>query len=382
MTIRPKILCISYSLLKSDARVLRQLSVLAEFGDITTVGYGDATPFSNTHIEIPMTAKSLPQTLRGVLGLALHAFPKVDLSAPAVKETLRQIGDESFDVVVANDARALPAAITIADGSPVWADMHEWAPEENSQVIIWKLLVAPWADYVCKTWLPKAAAVTSVGDEIAKLYRQTYGVNTKVMRNAAPFTDLEPSRVRTGGPIRLVHSGIAAAGRGLENAIRAVRELGENFSLDLYLMPAGDGGKLLADLKDLAGDDESITFHDPIKPSELPRTLNAYDVGAFWIPPATTNSRLTLPNKFFDFVQARLAMAIGPTVEMANLVKKHNLGVISDGFDVEDIKASLRTLTKENVWEAKQAAHAAAKELSFDHEADVAREIMQELLGG
>lgn len=380
MTARPKILCISYSPLVSDARVLRQLSVLADFGQVTTVGYGSATRYSTRHIEIPTSLKSLPQTPLGVLRLATHVYGKVDLAAPAVMETLRQLGQERFDAVVANDARAVPAAITIAKGAPVWVDMHEWAPEENSQVLAWKLLVAPWAIHVCKNWLPKADEVTTVGQELANLYQAEYGIATQIMRNASRFVDQHPTPVLDEGPIRLVHSGIAAAGRGLEKTIEAINSLGDAFSLDLYLMPAGDGGKMLHKLKELSSQNLNITFHEPVTPNELPAVLNSFDVGVFWIAPATTNARFTLPNKFFDFVQARLALAVGPTVEMANLVREHNLGVISDGFDVPDIVASLRTLTKEKVWAAKQASHQAAKLLSFEHEADTARQIMRELL--
>lgn len=378
MSPRPKILCLSYSHIASDARVLRQLSVLTEFGEVTTCGYGPTTPYSSEHFEIQESAKSLPQTIPGVLKLGLRLHNNVDMGAPATKETLRLLSDKQFDCVVVNEIRALPAGLTVANGCPLWIDLHEWAPEENSQLFVWRTLIGPWFDHLCKKWLPKSDIATTVGQEIANLYEKNYGVKPRLMRNSAPYCELSPSPLPEGR-IRLVHSGMAVAARGLDKMVQVVKELDE-FTLDLYLVPAGDGGKFLTSLKEQASDCSRITFHEPVKPAEIPETLNAYDVGVYWIPPYSTNARLALPNKFFDFLQARLAMAIGPTVEMANLVKKHNLGVVSGGFDVEDIKASLRTLTKENVWEAKQAAHAAAKELSFDHEANVAREIMCELL--
>ena len=122
-------------------------------------------------------------------------------------------------------------------------------------------------------------------------------------------------------------------------------------------------------------------FHDPVKPAELPRTLNQYDVGVFWIPPFNTNARLTLPNKLFDFVQARLVVAVGPTVEMVDVVKQYNLGIVSAGFSVEQIVESLNTLTSENIATYKQNVNAAARELDFDKDAEVARSIIRELLG-
>ena len=122
-------------------------------------------------------------------------------------------------------------------------------------------------------------------------------------------------------------------------------------------------------------------FHDPVKPAELPKTLNQYDVGVFWIPPFNTNARLTLPNKLFDFVQARLAVAVGSTVEMVDVVKQYDLGIVSSGFSVEQIVESLNTLTSENIAVYKQNVDAAARDLSFDKDAEVARSIIRDLLG-
>lgn len=379
MASRPRILCLSFSELISDARVLRQLSVISEFGDVTTVGYGPATMYSREHYEIPKQAKSLPETIPGVFKLALRMHDSVDMDAPATQETLKLLKGKKFDCAVVNEIRALPAGLTVADSCPLWIDLHEWAPEENTQLFIWKVLISPWFDHLCKKWLPKADLSTTVGSEIVNLYSEHYGVTPRLMRNAAKFVDLEPTPVKENGPIRLVHSGMAVAARGLDKMVEAIKQL-NNFTLDLYLVPAGDGGKFLSKLEKQAEDCDRITFHDPVKPADLPKTLNQYDVGAYWIPPYSTNARLALPNKFFDFVQARLALALGPTVEMAKLVNEYDLGVIADGFDVPDIVNSLKTLTPENVWQAKQASHKAASKLSFENEAETARNIMRELL--
>ncbi|MEL5992047.1 hypothetical protein ACOKGD_10895 [Microbacterium phosphatis] len=377
---RARILCISLSPIERDARVLRQLSVLTEFGDVTTVGYGETPPGVARHVRVPDDRLSLPQTPFGVLRLGLLAHRSVELAAPGVAFAHRALAGESFDLVVANDARVLALAFELAGDAPVWADMHEWAPEERTHVLAWKLLVAPFMVHLCRRYLPRAAAVTTVGGEIAKLYERDFGVRPEVMRNAAPFADLEPTAV-PDDRIRLVHSGGAVHGRNLELMIDAVKRLDERFTLDLYLVPAADGGKYLGELRARAGGDERIRFNDPVAPGDLPRTLNAYDVGVFWIPPVHTNARLTLPNKLFDYVQARLAVAIGPTVEMVSVLKEHDLGVVARDFTVEASAASLETLTAADVARYKANAHASARALSFDHERDVARGILRRLLG-
>lgn len=381
---RARILDLSFSPLARDARVLRQLSVVAEYGDVTTLGYGPATPYSDVHLEIPASAKSLPQTPAGVANLAAHRHRAADLQAPGARAALALLDGRTFDAIVANDARALPLALAISRRSgdaPVWIDLHEWAPEERTNLTSWRLLVRPWIDHICRHDLPRAAAATTVAGRIAELYAERYGVRPRLMRNAAPFEDLEPSPVAPDGPIRLVHSGGAVPGRALETMIDATLAAGDGFTLDLYLVPGGDGGRYLRELRERARGSRAVVFHAPVPPADLPATLNPYDVGVFWIPPYNENARLTLPNKLFDFVQARLAVAVGPTVEMADVVDAHGLGVVAQGFEVGQIVASLRTLTPERVSAFKQAAHAAAHDLSFDAEAQVARDILEGPLG-
>src|SRR5687768_3614226 len=107
---RPRILCISFSDIKADARVLRQLDVLAEFGDVTTLGYGDKPDAAAEHLRIDSALPSLPQTLAGVALLAVRSYKHLELKAPAVRAAADLVAGRTFDLVVANEARALPLA--------------------------------------------------------------------------------------------------------------------------------------------------------------------------------------------------------------------------------------------------------------------------------
>lgn len=377
----PQILVISFSNIDSDARVLREISVVAKHGHVTSLGYGSKPAYVDEHIQVPDWAKSLPQTPLGVLQLALHLHNQAELAAPGNRYALRALSDRTFDAIVANDARALPLAFAIArrNQAPVWADLHEWAPGERTHIASWRILVKPLMEHICRKYLPQTAAATTVGTEIAKLYETHYGVRPRLLMNAAPYADLQPTPV-PDGVIRLVHSGGAVFGRNIEAMIEATIQAGPRFTLDLYLVPAGDGGAYLEKLREVAGDNPRIRFHDPVKPFELPATLNAYDVGVFWIPPTHTNARLTLPNKLFDFVQARLAVAIGPTVEMVNVVNEYGLGVVSEDFSVPSIVAALQSLTPQAITSYKQAAAAAADPLSFQSQSKVIDEIFDAFL--
>lgn len=373
-------LIVSFSDISRDSRVLRQVSAVQRHARVTTLGYGPTPDGSDGHLRIPDGASSLPQTPGGVLRLATRQLIAAELAAPGARAALGLARGRRFDVVVANDARALAVAHHIADGAPVWADMHEWAPEERTHVLAWRLLVAPLMDHLCRAYLPKADAVTTVGPAIASLYEARYGVRAEVLRNAPRRSDLSPSPT-VPGVVRMVHSGGAVPGRSLETMIDVAAELGPAFPLDLYLVPANDGGRYLASLEARARDVAHVTVRPPVPPTDLPRTLNAYDLGVFWIPPFNTNARLTLPNKLFDYVQARLAVAIGPSSEMAEIVTRYRLGPVSSGFDVDSIVESLRGLDQDAIEQLKLHAHDAAEKLSFEHETLVVDRIMARLLG-
>ncbi|MBM7830022.1 glycosyltransferase involved in cell wall biosynthesis [Agromyces cerinus] len=376
---RPRILCISFSHFLADSRVLRQLKVLERFGDVTTVGYGAAPEGVAEHLEIDASLPSLPQTVGGVAKLAVRAYRSVEFDAPAVRRAKELIGDRSFDLVVANEARALPLAHHVAAGAPVWGDMHEWAPQERTHVLSWRLLVAPFMTWVCREYLPRTAAVSTINGSIAELYEREFGVRSRIVRNAIDLQPLAPSPLAPDR-IRLVHSGGAVPGRSIETLIEATKQLDERFTLDLYLVKARGADAYWQSLVDSAAASDRITVHDPVAPAELPSVLNAFDVGVFVLPPRTMNHRLMLPNKFFDMVQARLALVFSTAVETDALIERFDLGRISPGFGVAELVEALSTLTHDDVARFKANADIAAATLNSAEDERVEAEIITSLL--
>lgn len=377
---RRRILCISFSDITADARVLRQLDVLTELGEVTTVGYGDAPARVMEHLSIDPRLASLPQTAEGVALLAARRFNTVEFRTPAVRTAAQLLAGRQFDVVIANEARAMALAHHVADGAPVLADMHEWAPEERSHVTSWRLLVRPFMYHQCRKYLPLMSTVTTVNGAIGELYREEFGISCRIVRNTGPRHDLGPGRLQPDR-IRLVHSGGAVPGRNLEALIQAARDLGPQFTLDLYLVPGRDGGRYLSRLRSLIGGDPRITLRDPVRPDELVTTLNAYDVGIYSLPPLTPNHRLMLPNKIFDFVQARLAVVFNSAPETDRLITGHGFGAIAPGHTAAAMRETLAALTPAQVTEYKQNAHRAAAVLNSAEDSAVTREAVAELLG-
>ena len=380
MTERPRILCISFSDINSDSRVLRQLDVLAETGDVTTLAYGTRPDAAHDHLQIDRSLPSLPQTLGGVANLGLRRYRAAQLQAPAVRAALRLLEGREFDLVVANEARALPLAFQIAGSPRIWCDLHEWAPAERTHVLSWRLLVSPFMRWVCAEYLPRVDASTTINESIASMYHDAFGVRPRIVRNAIAFRDdLAPSP-RVDGRVRLVHSGGAVPGRNIEAIIDAVDLLGDGYSLDLYLIPSRQGDSYWRDLQRRIEASPRTTLHDPVAPGDLPPTLNPHDLGVFVLPPLTPNHRYMLPNKFFDFVQARLGLVFGPSMETDRLIAEEKLGVVTDGYTAQDVARAISALGPAEIDAFKDAADAAASTLSSAEDVAVEREILAELL--
>lgn len=373
-----RILCISFSNIAIDARVLRQLRILAEFGEVTTLGYGEAPEAATTHLRVPDSDASLPQTVAGVTRLALRQHRAVELTAPGERRGAELLtGLEPFDLVVANDARAIPLAVSVARGAPIWADLHEWAKEENTTNLLWRLLVAPYMDALCRRYLGSMAAITTVNQSIAHLYDERYGVLPQVVRNAIAHQNLTPSAVDPT-KIRLVHSGVAVPERNIEALIEATAELDERFELDLYLM--GDDDGYLGELRAQCASLPRVRIRPPVAPHELPQTLNAYDLGVYLLPIRSLNHQLMLPNKFFDFVQARLGVIISPATETSALIEQYDLGPRLTDHSVSGLVRALSSLSVDDIARYKNNAHEAAAALSSSSDEATMRSIVGQLV--
>ena len=126
--------------------------------------------------------------------------------------------------------------------------------------------------------------------------------------------------------IRIIHHGMASPDRYIHKMIEVMDYVDDRFTLDLMLVSTyyQDYFKTLQQMTS----DRKNTRIIPIVPFEeiIPFT-SQYDIGMFLVPFSTFNLKMCLPNKFFEFIQARLAIAIGPSPEMAKLVQQYHLGI-------------------------------------------------------
>lgn len=360
---RPRLLIISFSTIAADARVLKQVRRFAEEYELHTVGHGPAPEGVAGHIRVP---DELAIWKYDRLAVAMRRFSAAYWGNPAIAFVVDALRGTNWDVVLADDVDTVGLALSLKPAHGVHADLHEYAPRQKEDLPRWRVFVAPFIRWMCRTFVTQAASVTTVGQGIADEYARVFGIRAEVVTNAAPYAELAPTPVSS--PLRLVHSGAALRDRNIGAILDAVEATSSDVVLALYLTP--NDPAFLEEVRVRAAASRRITLHEPVAYDDLLQTLNAHDVGIHILPPVNFNNRWALPNKFFDYVQARLGVIIGPSPEMSRVLAAHGFGAVADGFAVADLTRVLDTVTPSVVAGWKAASDAAARELSGESQTE------------
>ena len=388
-----KILILSYSDLSKDPRVLRQINALKEKNSITACGYKpsdiDGIRFFSIYPKNESLAnfhQGYPKPIRKVFSLFIKNISRfkknqIRKESLAAERSLNyekrywtndkiefmknlNLSNEKFDLIIANDIDTLPLALKISDeNSKVILDSHEYHPKQFEHSEEWKKNSQQYVEYLCSEYMKNADVTFAVSQGIADEFRKNYKTDPVLLTNATDYKELTPSNVNENN-IRLIHHGAAIKARKLELMIEMMNYTDSKFTLDLMLIPTDK--EYFEDLKKDLTNNKKVRLLDPVKTKDIPKRINEYDIGIFILPPVNFNYKHALPNKFFEFIQARLGIAIGPSVEMERLVRKYDLGVIADDFKPETMADCLNKLSTEDIIKFKFNSDMQAYELSAE----------------
>ncbi|HIH03147.1 MAG TPA: glycosyltransferase family 4 protein [Methanoregulaceae archaeon] len=375
-----RILIVSVSDLKNDPRVYRQISHLSATHEVSCVGLGDPLIDGVTFHAIPPSSP-WPTRLKTGISMAFRRYESLAETFPALQQLRPRISREPFDLVIANDTSALSFAFAVAGDAPVLFDAHEYAPREFELSRRWRLLSQGYQYYLCRSYLSRCAATTTVCEGLAEEYAREFGVRPDVITNAAPYHDLTP-RPTDPDHIRIVHHGLAGEERRIEAMIETMDSVDPRFSLDLMLVKAERGDAYYEHLREMAAGRPNVTIRDPVPMHRIVETIAQYDIGLFLLSPSNFNYYHALPNKLFEFVQARLAIAVGPSPEMARIVRDHDLGIVAPDFEPVTMAERLNALTPERLDHYKAQSHRHARSLSADGNMKKLDEIIGSLADG
>jgi glycosyltransferase involved in cell wall biosynthesis len=374
------IVVISFSNLSNDPRVRRQIKYLCQKNHcVYTIGYRDSDEQVKSHVDVtPRTVSTKKQKIQRVLRyLSRQHLNTYRYYYPFIDNSF--FGAVRIDLIIANDFSAMPLAIKLKNnwkGSKILLDAHEYTPRQKEDLWNWRLFEQPYQKYIVKTTIKQADAMLTVAPGIADEYYRVYGVKPQVMVNASKYyEDIVPINVDKD-KIKFIYHGFADPSRNLENLIKVFLKLEPDYHL--YLMLVGQEN-YIKKLKKYSQNKENITFVESVKMEEIISNINKYDVGITFYPPINFNIKNALPNKFFESIQARLAILSGPTPAIKKYVEEYGNGIICNDFSIESLIASIKTLTPESVMAFKQASHAAAEEFSEIHSLQIFQSVLDKL---
>jgi len=247
---RPKLCILSLSTIHQDGRVLRQIEYAARDYEVVVVGWGRLDR-ERPHVTMrPVQRVVLPPAQRAIqvarmLGgrITSRAFEQWYWAKPDHHEALQAVADARPDLIHVNEAIALPLAIEAAKrtGAKVLFDAHEYAPEQRADSLTWRLLAQPLYTYIIAHYAPRADAMITVEDHIARKYEAVFSLSqVEVVRNAPPYRAY-PFRAADPNHVRLIHHGGAMKERRLERMILMLARTDPRFTLDFMLMPGTPG---------------------------------------------------------------------------------------------------------------------------------------------
>lgn len=355
-----KILIIAYPSLKKDPRPYRQIKNLYKEHEIHSVGNSESgLEFSFHNLR---KHKFYVEIFRiFLLKFRLYDFYYWDKYK---KRILNLHMNLKFDLVIAHEIRLVPLALKIANNSPVILDAHEYSPKNFDDNWLWRFFIKKYYTKLCIDYLPKVDKVLTVSPGIVKAYKKNFKTNTVLIRNTSQYEEkLLPKNVNPN-LIKIIHHGNVSSSRKLELLIEMMKYLDNSkYQLNLMLVSSISTDLYFKKLKN-AAKNLNIVFLKPVKRDEIIPFCNQFDIGIIFLPPSNFNLKYCLANKFFEMIQSRLALAIGPDIEMSKYVKKYKIGMISKDWTANSIAKVIESTKSSKLMYYKNQTNKYADELS------------------
>lgn len=369
MSQRKRVCILSLENVHQDGRVLRQIEYASREYDVTVVGWGRLDR-PRDHVQMKAVEPKVFSTIQRQVQVALMAggrlspafFERWYWRKPDHQEALRLVCESPCDLLHIDEAIALPIGIRAAEQlrCKVVYDAHEYSPGQEADKLWWRVLAQPFYTYLIRHYAGRADAMTTVGANIADRYRKEFGLAPSVIMNVPEYVEL-PFHPVDPEHVRIVHHTTAARNRMIEQMIDVVALTDPRFSLEFMLVERD--AAYVQEVKQRAQERAPgrITFRAAVPPAQISPTINAFDVGLHLLPPVNYNWAQALPNKFFEFIMAGLALAIGPSPEMMRIVHERGVGIVADTFEPGDLAARLNALQPDQINEMKRRSLEAAK---------------------
>lgn len=250
-------------------------------------------------------------------------------------------------------------------------DTHEFATEEYAENWRWRLFQRPMVSAIERRYVRDAAVVSAVSSGIAQRLDALYQLPraTLAIRNTPDYQQIvfRPTR---RDRIEVLYHGIVVPNRGLEEAVDSVKQWRPEFTLTIRGPENPAFSPALRDRIAALGLQDRIRLARPVPMMDLVREAATYDVGFFALPGHSSHNELALPNKFFEYIMAGLALCTTDLPEMARLIRQYDLGMTIAAVEPAAIAAAINALDPDRIDCFKRNALTAARELCWERKSE------------
>jgi glycosyltransferase involved in cell wall biosynthesis len=171
-----------------------------------------------------------------------------------------------------------------------------------------------------------------------------------VIPNAADLDLFSPLKFddQDAAPMTAAFTGALGVANGADAILDAAAELIRRGDQSVMIEFIGDG-KLKPRLAKRAEDEglRNCSFHDPIPKTQLARRMQSVDVGLMVLANIPAFYYGTSPNKFFDYLAAGLPVICNYPGWVAELIRKHDCGVVVRPDDPAAFADALQSLASD-----------------------------------
>jgi glycosyltransferase involved in cell wall biosynthesis len=288
----------------------------------------------------------------------------------ALKSQILLSEENSPHLIIAHDYFTAPLADKLAKdfNCKFVVDIHEYANGQYMHSFMWRMFKRPWVKRMQGIYLPKSSFNTTVCEGIAELIAQEYAPLKKptVIRSTPSYVQM-PFKP-TGKDINVLYHGIIYETRGIDMVLESLPLWKENFSLTVRGPGCSDYIEHLKNKAKTLKVDHRFKVEPPVLFHQIIPEANKSDIGYFVHEDISAQKRFALPNKFFEYIAAGLALCVSDLPEMARITNEYELGVLVDDYDTKTIARIINSLDAQKIDRYKKNSLEAAKQLCWEHE--------------
>jgi glycosyltransferase involved in cell wall biosynthesis len=222
-------------------------------------------------------------------------------------------------------------------------DAHEIYPEQLAA----HRRSDTWYEYYSRlerALLPHTDGRLTVCDSLGAYFKNAYNVESFLTILNCPSREMLPPEAildRRRARRKITYQGAYFEYRGLDEVIHASKSVN---NADFVFRGLGPYQSNLKQLAGRLGVEDRVKFEPPVGVSDLVATASECDIGLNPFISVCLNTEYALPNKFFEYMTAGLALASADLIEMRCLTQRYNLGVLYDSKNIKEISDVLNSL--------------------------------------